>query len=66
MINLRTAITSALDALGIHLDAESFENLMYQIRIDKLPWKLKLALAVIVSVGVEYATRPKEGEQENG
>ena len=53
MLNLEAQITSALDALGIHLDTESFENLLRLLRVDRLSWMQKLGIAVGVGVLVE-------------
>lgn len=54
MISLTAQIQAILDSLGIHLDSDSFQNLVSHLRISKLTWTQKTALAVALGVFVQY------------
>jgi hypothetical protein len=54
VISVSSQIQSLLDLFGIHLDQESFENLLAHLRVNRLSWQLKTALAVALSVLVQY------------
>lgn len=54
MISLSSQIQAALDCIGVHLDAESFENLITHLRIKRLTWTQKTALAIALGVGVQW------------
>jgi len=63
-MNIITQINAILDHLGIHLDAQSFENLLGHLRIDRLNWKQRLLLSIGVGVIVEIVRqRAKEAAQ---
>ena len=60
MISLTSQIQSALDLLGIHLDADSFANLLLHLRVNRLGWSAKMALAIALGVGVQYLRKSME------
>lgn len=64
MINLQTQIQSLLDAIGVHLDGESFENLISALRVRKLSWMLNMALAVALSFGVKWLKERAAAEEK--
>jgi len=50
MISVATQIQAILDALGIHLDETSFSNLLKHLRVDRLTFMQKTAIAFALSV----------------
>lgn len=60
MISLSSQIQAILDALGIHLDAQSFSNLLAQLRVDRLSWTAKMALAVALGVFAQWLRKRSE------
>ena len=63
MISLAGQIQAVLDALGIHLDAQSFENLLAHLHVNRLSWSQKMAIAVALSVGVQWLQRRNRERQ---
>ena len=60
MISLKQQIQSMLDAVGVHLDGDSFANLCRVLRVDRLSWMQQLAVAV--GLGVFVAILRKNAE----
>lgn len=60
MISLPAQIQAVLDSLGIHLDSDSFSNLLVHLRVGKLSWAQKTALAVALGVLVQYLRKEAE------
>lgn len=54
MISVESQIQAILDGLGIHLDGESFTNLMRALRVDRLTWAQKFGLAVALGAIVGW------------
>jgi hypothetical protein len=63
MISLTSQIQAVLDSLGIQLDAQSFQNLITHLRIDRLTWTQKTALAVALGVGVQWLQKAARERQ---
>jgi len=65
MINLESQVQNVLDSLGIHLDAESFTNLLGHLRIHLLTWSQKMALAIALGVLVQYLQKRQQEKDKN-
>lgn len=64
MISLSSQIQAMLDSVGIQLDSESFENLIRLLHINKLNWYQKTAIAVGLSVLVQWLQKRAEEQKK--
>lgn len=64
MISVGSQIQAILDSFGIHLDDDSFNNLLRALHIDRLSWALRVALGVALGVLAQYLKKQAEERRQ--